>query len=311
MHDDAARTIQLAVANTLLMWFRTIELLSGFDRTAKYVGMFLAVTRDMASFLIMIAIFVISNGFALDLLYPNHLHNIGANSNASASPAANELARWKVNISDPIAIEELAGTLPRSMFSSFNMMLGAFETSLLDDAFSPALAYAVFFQYTVLVTIVMLNLLIALMGGSYERVAETAELETLKQRAELILQFERMMTKAEQKDQRLHPTYLHLLVKKDSDAEEGNRADEEAGVINGVKRLLQSKLSMDGSKVGALHNKVGALDDKVDQLQSEVHDLNKQMSEVVTMLKRLQPNDQPRSSENTDAVATREDNRLR
>jgi hypothetical protein len=40
----------------------------------------------------------------------------------------------------------------------------------------------------VLVNIVMLNLLIALMGGSYERVAETAKLVTLKNRAELILQ---------------------------------------------------------------------------------------------------------------------------
>ena len=58
----------------------------------------------------------------------------------------------------------------------------------------------------VLVNIVMLNLLIALMGGSYERVAETAKLVTLKNRAELILQYEMRMSPEEQANEQWHPT---------------------------------------------------------------------------------------------------------
>ena len=58
----------------------------------------------------------------------------------------------------------------------------------------------------VLVNIVMLNLLIALMGGSYERVAETAKLVTLKNRAELILQYEMRMSQEEQRNEQWHPT---------------------------------------------------------------------------------------------------------
>ena len=54
--------------------------------------------------------------------------------------------------------------------------------------------------------IVMLNLLIALMGGSYERVAETAKLVTLKNRAELILQYEMRMSTEELKNEQWHPT---------------------------------------------------------------------------------------------------------
>ena len=56
--------------------------------------------------------------------------------------------------------------------------------------------------------IVMLNLLIALMGGSYERVAETAKLVTLRNRAELILQYEMRMTDEETKNEQWHPTVL-------------------------------------------------------------------------------------------------------
>ena len=125
-----------------------------------------------------------------DAFSPVLLHGGGGRNRTSHDDddADEALAAWKSNISDPSAIDELAGTLPRSLFSSFNMMLGSFDTSLLNDAFSPALAYAVFFWHTIVVTIVMLNLLIALMGGSYERVAETAKLESIRQRAELILQ---------------------------------------------------------------------------------------------------------------------------
>jgi hypothetical protein len=52
---------QLAVVNTVLLWFRMVQMLSGFQRTARYVSMFFAVTSDMSSFLVMMLIFIIAN----------------------------------------------------------------------------------------------------------------------------------------------------------------------------------------------------------------------------------------------------------
>ena len=52
------------------------------------------------------------------------------------------------------------------MVASFNMMMGAFDPALLNDAYSPALAYTIFLECILVVNIVMLNLLIAPMGGS-------------------------------------------------------------------------------------------------------------------------------------------------
>ena len=46
-HYDAAFTTQVCVVNTLLLWLRGVEMLSGFDSTAKYVSMLFAVTNDM------------------------------------------------------------------------------------------------------------------------------------------------------------------------------------------------------------------------------------------------------------------------
>eukprot|EP01046_Picozoa_sp_COSAG06_P088459 COSAG06_NODE_34878_length_468_cov_0.688347_1_plen_113_part_10 len=80
-------------------------------------------------------------------------------------------------------------TVSRAMFTSFRMMMGDFDAETLNDAYMPKLAWAVFFLYILIVNIVMLNLLIALMGGSYERVEEYAKLESLKNRAQLILEY--------------------------------------------------------------------------------------------------------------------------
>ena len=82
----------------------------------------------------------------------------------------------------------------------------------------------------IIVNIVMLShLLIALMGGSYECVAETAKLVTLKNRAELILQYEVRMSVEQLANKQWHPTYLHALVPADDDMEEELDDDDEAG----------------------------------------------------------------------------------
>ena len=118
--------------------------------------MFFAITNDMSSFLVMIGIFVVSNGFVLALLFPTHVID------------GNDINQTTWNITHAATVSDAVGTLPRAMFSSFDMMMGNYDKTLLDDAYSPLLAYVAFFEYMTIVNIVMLNLLIALMGGSCE-----------------------------------------------------------------------------------------------------------------------------------------------
>jgi hypothetical protein len=148
LRKDPVTISQLAVINTVSLWFRGIQMLSGFDATAKYISMFFAVTRDMSSFLGMLMIFIVGNGFALILLYPIGL---GRGSPSDWAPLHADDVRLKVD------------TLSRAMYSSFDMMMGGFDAELLNDAVSPRLAWLLFFLYILTVNIVMLNLLIALM----------------------------------------------------------------------------------------------------------------------------------------------------
>ena len=134
--------------------------------------------------------------------------------------------------------------------------------------------------------------------------AEKAKLETLKQRAELILQFERMMSTAERENPQYHPKYLHALVA--ADEVEDELGAEEAGVINGVKRLLVEKLGKNslGDKVEemqkAIETKISANDQKVEKVEEKVDkmeekldglkdDMAKDMAKIMALLEAMQP----------------------
>ena len=101
----------------------------------------------LQSFLVMIGMFIVANGFALGLLYPTHLHPASGATSASGHAAEDSDDLWK--ITHPTAVSDTVGTVPRAMYASFNMMMGSFDAALLDDAYSPALAYTTFFYYIV------------------------------------------------------------------------------------------------------------------------------------------------------------------
>ena len=134
--------------------------------------------------------------------------------------------------------------------------------------------------------------------------AEKAKLETLKQRAELILQFERVMSKAERENPQYHPKYLHALVA--ADEVEDELGAEEAGVINGVKRLLMGKNSL-GDKVEEMQKAIRANDQKIEKIEEKVEkveekvdkmeekldglkdDMAKDMAKIMALLEAMQP----------------------
>ena len=69
----------------------------------------------------------------------------------------------------------------------------------------------------VLVLVILLNLLIAIMGSSYEKVHHSAELEVLREKSLIILDIERFLLplyiKWFKKDvEELFPRWLHVLV---------------------------------------------------------------------------------------------------
>jgi hypothetical protein len=134
-------------------------------------------------------------------------------------------------------------------------MQGQFDLGLIDLAWSPALMSIMYQAFSWLVPIIMMNLLIALMGGSYERVETSASDETQRKRAELIVGFEKFMT-ADHHDPVMFPKSLHFFMERETTASSGKLDN---GVVNGVARRLDELKAH--------------LDDRVNRLQAQVKDL--------------------------------------
>lgn len=144
-------TTELAAWATTLLWLRVIQYLAGFERTApcKYsllsctqrgalplnartlradVQMTLAVTGDMASFLLMLLILVAGNVFTMQLLYPQSLQDDMSLSETDRSTIDEKFKGWG-----------------HAIFNSMEMLFaGSFDKSLLDKAYSSSSAYVYF-----------------------------------------------------------------------------------------------------------------------------------------------------------------------
>jgi hypothetical protein len=129
------------------------------------------------------------NAFVLALLYPTmkggSLHAQGS----SVAGQEDEIAFHEMEENEKL--QEHFGSIWRNVFTSFNMMFMAFDIELLDQAYSPSLAKLLYVYYVVMVPLIMLNLLIALMGGEHDRVKDDEAWEGTRLRAELLLGFEK------------------------------------------------------------------------------------------------------------------------
>ena len=112
--------------------------------------MTIAVTKDMSTFLTMLVILVAGNVFTMQLLYPQSLQDDLDLSTADRSTIDQNFEGWG-----------------HAAFGSIQMLFASsFDEDLLDKAYSPNSAYANYIYFVVIMPLIMLNLLIALMGGS-------------------------------------------------------------------------------------------------------------------------------------------------
>lgn len=121
-------------------------------------------------------------------------------------------------------------------------------------------------------------------------VAETAKMETLRQRAELILEYEQMMYQRELDNPQWHPRYLHVLVPKHE--VDSHKDVDESGIINGVKRLIKKdkdKIEALATQLEQTKHGVAKANIQVGHVKDEMKLMQKQMTEIRSLLVALQP----------------------
>eukprot|EP01049_Picozoa_sp_SAG25_P008092 SAG25_NODE_705_length_5845_cov_2.226940_4_plen_110_part_00 len=89
--------------------------------------------------------------------------------------------QWEVSDADVKKMNDEIGSGWEALFTSFNMMfMSGLDIDLLEKAYAPTVAKVSYVYYVVVVPLIMLNLLIALMGGEHDRVKGDQEWEGLR-----------------------------------------------------------------------------------------------------------------------------------
>jgi len=231
----------------LALWFKLL----GFARAARSVGpfvrMFLKIMQNIVSFVFVLMAIIIAFSHGLFLLFRPQTQSV--------------YSSWGV------------------LFVLYRAMLGDFEVD--DFAANPSsgLVTLYFVLFTFLVTVVMLNLLIAVMADIYQRVQRNVENEWLVERTKIILELEAVLPKVVRRSETLFPDWLHVLTPvAPADEAEPNVGDV-VSVLHDVERSIQAKLAAE----------LLDLRKKMSTLHSTVMSMTQQMNSSITVATGVTP----------------------
>ena len=225
----------LVAMASIFLWAKTLYYAQAFKGTGPLVIMIREIVKDIRFYLFLL--FAILTGFAIAffVLFRNERFGKDCEEDLSTSNAENvtdTLQDEESGGDQPQSAEDnasclqkkedinaLFGTFDKTMVTMFSMMLGEVSgTAELLFKLQPGLklvGIGMFVLYLLSVTIVLLNLLIAIMGDGFDRVKATDMSYFLKKRAQIIDDMELGMSKDRQDEIASHiGTYLHVLMPK-------------------------------------------------------------------------------------------------
>ena len=225
--------------------------------------MVLAIVSDIRYFALVLGLLVFTFTQAFILLHaPNGVH-------ASFSFAHD-------------GVELPFGKWSSSLIHTFNMMLGEFDMEWFDYSVSRPFTQFVFIIYMFIVSIVLLNLLIAIMADSYSRVQSKARSEGLSQKAKIMLEMLALQSSQENERYEKEVTWVHLLKPRHRQL---HSEQDWQGQINAVEKHIRHALEKSqedivrniGSQIRQLRTAVYNLQqDTVDFEHSEADNLKNQ-----------------------------------
>lgn len=175
----------------LMLWGKVLYFLRAFEATGVYILTMVHIIRDIREFILIIALFILGFGFAFFVLF---------------------------NESDAFNGEDVKyayQSLSYALLSTFNMgVMGDFSMDMFHDQEHEGLLLGLFVTSVSTITVIMLNMLIALMSSTYERATEHSAAASKYQRAEILLDIEATMAPKQRCDPAYFPRYLHVLKQK-------------------------------------------------------------------------------------------------
>ena len=302
----------LAVVSALASFatcMKSFYFLRAYDRTSGLVRMTIQIAYDMRWLLLLLLIVIFGTTFSFFVLMTINFEPETTVDKVYENTGRCSDNEWgllqyslKYNATEDYGCSP-PDSFPASFMHVFSMMLGGFSISFF-DTLGPGykwIGHILFVCYAILQMILLLNLLIALMGDSYEKVQENAYIESLAQRAALLVDIELEIGQRRLQHQGFFPRYLHalmakeLVTKTDDHAQQGK---EWAGVTGTLRREINAHIS-------SLRASMLAETDRNREMLSECADQIRQMrAEMMTLAQQSAPVPLPSvSADPTDTAA--------
>ena len=233
----ALSTTALGIAGWPII-FVVVRLLSYFRSTrtiGPIIAMIMAIIRDMLPFLVVLVLLMAGGAFAMPLM----MGVLDKTTNTEGVMAGDGFA-------DP----------QRSFMTIFMWINGDWDVAAYENH-TGALVY--FYSFLFIASIIMMNLLIAIMGATYERVRQQQNVQALIVRAEIIHEIESAMYKNDKDrpcwhrclpkwlkpwckdDRELNPGAVLRVVKDTgTDADDGDGAECEGGRLTEMRTIISA-----------------------------------------------------------------------
>eukprot|EP00210_Caulerpa_lentillifera_P008888 g8480.t1 len=195
------------------MWLKVWYYAQAFTKTGAFVLMIENVIRDCMPFLILSGIVLVGFSLALFALFQQSLRHC----DPCNQDHVGDISNWdEINAS--------FGTPQKAMLTLFYAMIGTFDVEVYSNSgtLTPFIIF-IFVSYLSSQAIVMFNMLIAIMGDTFDKVKSTEEEQLLMGRARFIDACEAALTKREVKklEEKIHK-YLYVVLPKDENSQDVN-----------------------------------------------------------------------------------------
>ena len=219
----------------LLVWLKLFYFGRIFYSTAAMIRMVIEIAYDMKYFLLILLLTVTGFGNAYFIL-------------ASS------------NLTDGVYFT--GDTFWRAFIYAYNQSLGSFDTSAYAGT-DKHLLFTIWWLNTMIVLIIMLNLLIAIMGDTFDRVQETSENNMLKELASIMVENEMLINR-----HRMFGEAKYIIIIQEEKADESEVSWE--GKLQYLKKYMD-KTVIDQSKL------LKSLEKEIVQIKEKVEKKGKEM----------------------------------
>ncbi|CAD7704848.1 unnamed protein product [Ostreobium quekettii] len=228
----------LVAMTAITVWWKLLYFATPFKATGPLVIVIFEVIKDIFFFVFLLVAIMFGFSVAFFLAFR---HDVGDVEMAAEELDAETLKELQ-------EVSDAFGHYQNALFTTFGMMLGDFELGLFYGKALRIFPRLLFVLYMAIMMIMMLNLLISLMGFSFDRVKQSEETTFLKARALVIDDMESM---ANSDTKRLIESkiseFLHIIVPRHSSHTAKQEQQEQQELQEKLEKQLEQAVREYGS----------------------------------------------------------------